>query len=52
MPSCFVKDRIELRSVLLLASKPADITWGETEAGVCAVAAFDAMSAPAHPELA
>src|SRR5713101_1060295 len=29
-------------------SKSRDVTSGETEAGVCAVAAFDAVSAPAH----
>ena len=32
--------------------KSRDVTSDETEAGVCAVAAVDAMSAPAHPELA
>jgi hypothetical protein len=29
----------------------ASFNSDETEAGVCAVAAFDAISAPAHPEL-
>ncbi len=35
-------------------SKSRDVTSGETEAGVCVClkrTAFDAMSAPAHPEL-
>ena len=49
-PSCFLKGSQPL-SVVPRRRKSMDVTSDETEGGVCAVAAFDAISAPARPEL-